>query len=508
MSNRITTGKTVGRIKQFITGVVVLCLLVAYGLPASSVSAASFTKGVKVSFTFDDGFASTLLAADVLAEFGYTGTAYVTTDCIGKGRVANCAASKEYEYLTWESVATLQDQYGWEIGSHTVTHASLPDVPYQDMAAELRDSKAALVARGYAAESFALPYGHYNNEVLAEGAKYYSSIRRFEDTENNVYPYNGRLVMIRGVQAGISVEKVKGYIDQATANGYWLVLVFHEISETASREPDDYEYTPAELREIAAYIQSKNVPVVNMTEGLVDGSEFNLLSNSSFDNGIADGWTTDDPDNIVADSGNNGSYPSSINSVLLQSSAENKNTHLFSPQITINPAERYIIKTYLNVQQISSGEVSFYIDEYDAAGEWISGSYAPGVASSDAVRARDVNFIYTPSSADVVTARLEVILKANSGVKAYIDNIQWIPESALLGTAPPQPQEPEEPQQPPVDLKQGDVNGDGKIDGFDLDFVLRNWGQAGKTRAEGDLNGDTMIDGFDLDLVLRNWSLE
>ncbi|HVX48470.1 MAG TPA: hypothetical protein VHA05_03905, partial [Candidatus Saccharimonadales bacterium] len=98
------------------------------------------------------------------------------------------------------------------------------------------------------------------------------------------------------------------------------------------------------------------------------------------------------------------------------------NTHLFSPKVSVNPAKQYSITTYLNIKAITSGEVAFYIDEYDTNGNWISGQYKTGVS---ALGAGDVSLAYTPSSASVASASLQIIVVGNSGITAYVDDVRW-----------------------------------------------------------------------------------
>lgn len=56
-----------------------------------------------------------------------------------------------------------------------------------------------------------------------------------------------------------------------------------------------------------------------------------------------------------------------------------------------------------------------------------------------------------------------------------------------------------------VALKPGDVNGDAKVDIFDLSILLTNYSRTSATRATGDLNGDTRVDIFDLSILLGAW---
>ncbi|MCL4439648.1 MAG: hypothetical protein M1609_03350, partial [Firmicutes bacterium] len=48
----------------------------------------------------------------------------------------------------------------------------------------------------------------------------------------------------------------------------------------------------------------------------------------------------------------------------------------------------------------------------------------------------------------------------------------------------------------------GDINGDGRINIFDLSVMLRNWNKRG---GSGDLNHDGLTNIFDLSIMLRNW---
>lgn len=393
----------------------------------------------KVSFTFDDGYASAYSqAAPTLAKYGFSGTDYVITGLIGKKNVSSTRRiMRNRTYMTWAEVQALQNTYKWEIGSHTVTHPYLassdpveqpqPITP-QQMVQEITNSKTALAAQGINATAFAPPYGDYNMPVLAEVAKNYSSMRGFADTGYNGWPYSDYLLRVQQVQAGVSVATVKGYIDSAIANHQWLILVFHEIKTNPSTNPDDYEYKTSDLDQIAAYVKTKNLPVVNPSSALVN-SDTNLLPNSSFNNGIADGWTTDAPSSVVKDTGRNGSYPDPTSAIKF--TAGTQEAHLFSPKVAVDTNTTYLLKNFLNVQQLSSGELGFYIDEYDGFGNWVSGQYKTAERS---VFVENLNFTYKPTSANVAKASLQVFATANSGITAYLDNTQWF---ALASVPPP-----------------------------------------------------------------------
>jgi hypothetical protein len=321
--------------------------------------------------------------------------------------------------MSWDQVASLQNS-GWEIGSHTVTHPYLatsdstdgqPNVltPAQ-VTQELVQSKADLAAHGINATDLSTPYGDYNNAVLAQVAKYYASQRGFADQNNNDWPaYNDYILNDYHIEGTTTVAQVEAKIDDAIANNRWLVLTMHNIEVAPSTNPDDYEWGTAQLDQVAAYVKAKQdaavLTSVHVNQGLVTSST-NLLPNGSFNDGIADGWTTDAPANVTADAGNNGSYPDPAKSIKLTSLPSGEG-HLFSPKVAVTPGTTYILKNFLNVQSISSGSVGFYVDEYDANGNWISGQYKKAEPSAFV---EEMNFSYTPSSANVKSASLQIIV--------------------------------------------------------------------------------------------------
>jgi hypothetical protein len=90
----------------------------------------------------------------------------------------------------------------------------------------------------------------------------------------------------------------------------------------------------------------------------------------------------------------------------------------------VNTNTIYVIKNFFKTVKLNSGESFFYIDEYDVNGNWISGKYLKGIRSPFV---DSLNFTYYPTSANVAGARLQIGISANSGIEAYLDNVQWIP---------------------------------------------------------------------------------
>jgi peptidoglycan/xylan/chitin deacetylase (PgdA/CDA1 family) len=118
-----------------------------------------------VVVTFDDGYASNLLAAPILAEFGYPATVFVVTGFTDSGAALRWygiedeqESAAELRPLTWRELADLHD-IGWEIGSHTVTHPLLPGLPGQELRGQLEQSRASIADRLGRCETLAYPYG-------------------------------------------------------------------------------------------------------------------------------------------------------------------------------------------------------------------------------------------------------------------------------------------------------------------------------------------------------------
>jgi peptidoglycan/xylan/chitin deacetylase (PgdA/CDA1 family) len=93
-----------------------------------------------VVVTFDDGFQDFLTEAwPALAQYGFRASMFLPTAYISNDR----RSFKGRPCLTWSEVRELQSQ-GVSFGSHTVSHPVLHDLPWSDVARELRDSKVQI----------------------------------------------------------------------------------------------------------------------------------------------------------------------------------------------------------------------------------------------------------------------------------------------------------------------------------------------------------------------------
>ena len=125
--------------------------------PGQAVEALAAGAGTqrKVVITFDDGFRDFYTQAfPVLRRHALSATVFLPTGRIGRGR--RCLDGREY--LTWGEVRELHAR-GIGIGSHTVTHTALQDLPENAIDRELGESRRAIEGElGAAVTSFACPY--------------------------------------------------------------------------------------------------------------------------------------------------------------------------------------------------------------------------------------------------------------------------------------------------------------------------------------------------------------
>jgi peptidoglycan/xylan/chitin deacetylase (PgdA/CDA1 family) len=120
-----------------------------------------------VILTFGDGYKSQYTTAKpILDEYGYKGTFYV---------VCNYAQKEDTDRMNWNDIQELQKQ-GHNIGSHSMNHADLTDIPAYRIDYEVGISKQCLLSHGINVTSFAYPFakGSQNESIVSTVSKYYT----------------------------------------------------------------------------------------------------------------------------------------------------------------------------------------------------------------------------------------------------------------------------------------------------------------------------------------------
>jgi len=117
-----------------------------------------------VSITFDDGYRDNFFAAQTLSRYGLPACFFIATSYMGTRKAfAWDHELPELPKLGWDEVRAM-DRMGFEIGSHTHTHADLGVVPLDVVRQELRESKCILENQlGHRVRWFAYPFGEQNS---------------------------------------------------------------------------------------------------------------------------------------------------------------------------------------------------------------------------------------------------------------------------------------------------------------------------------------------------------
>ena len=120
------------------------------GHPAALVAGHAVAPRTVVSFTFDDGDADQMMAAQVLHRYGMSGTFYIITGAVGAPN-----------YMTLSDLRTLAAE-GSEVTGHTVSHLEVPHVTAAEARRQICDGRDTLVKWGFPSTSFAYPGGVYS----------------------------------------------------------------------------------------------------------------------------------------------------------------------------------------------------------------------------------------------------------------------------------------------------------------------------------------------------------
>ena len=122
-----------------------------------------------VALTFDDGYADTLTtAAPLMRQYGVTATCYVVADAIGTYNRWDADYLHETKSLMSRGQLDQWLAAGMEVGSHSLSHPRLHELPPDLAEHEIAESRAALrTILAVPIEHFAYPFGAFTSDVVA-----------------------------------------------------------------------------------------------------------------------------------------------------------------------------------------------------------------------------------------------------------------------------------------------------------------------------------------------------
>lgn len=205
----------------------------------------SFPKAL-ITFVFDDGYVSDYTVMKPLfVGQGEVACAAIVIDNIGDGGRMSSAQIIELETA------------GWEILSHTVTHPHLSGLTETEIRSELSTSKSILEGYGLTIKNLAYSHNDHNEIVRRVAREFYRSARA---GSNSLNPQILQTYQLKSVNADDHTELAayQTLVDSAESQLKWLIFYMHSTNAADS----------AMVLRLVNYIQSKNLSIVTIDEGL------------------------------------------------------------------------------------------------------------------------------------------------------------------------------------------------------------------------------------------------
>lgn len=154
---------------------------------------------------------------------------------------------------------------GNEIGAHTQTHPYLSQLNSTQQQNEIQGSRNDLLAMNIGPiNSFAYPYGDYNNTTL--------NLVKSDGFNDAAATLNGDVTLTsdkyqlqrQSMESTVSLAQTKQWIDNAITNKEWLILSFHQIDTSGNQ----YSISPTIFNQTVDYLKQKNIQVVTIQDGI------------------------------------------------------------------------------------------------------------------------------------------------------------------------------------------------------------------------------------------------
>jgi peptidoglycan/xylan/chitin deacetylase (PgdA/CDA1 family) len=132
------------------------------------------------AITFDDGYASTLPALNVLESFQFHATVFLISGRVGGDNEwsGQPRGIPRLRLLSWQDVTDLARR-GFALGAHSRSHGRLDDCNDAELDAELAGSQSVIEwETGRPCRLFAYPYGRASTRVQIQAARYFDAAFR------------------------------------------------------------------------------------------------------------------------------------------------------------------------------------------------------------------------------------------------------------------------------------------------------------------------------------------
>ncbi len=211
-----------------------------------------------VSLTFDDGHDEHFsVAAPLMAEHGFRGTAYVIPDAVGRTG-----------HMSLDELYALRDRYGWDVAAHHAT-------PFTEMSPEelrraARDVQHFLRDHGFGegAAHLAYPLGKHDvAQVLPVVRRHFRTARLASAGPETLPPADPHRLRVMNVLRTTPPEEIRDAALRAVRHREWLILMFHYLVEAPEL---DTEYAIADFGRMLQLLDAAGVPVRRLSKVWAD----------------------------------------------------------------------------------------------------------------------------------------------------------------------------------------------------------------------------------------------
>jgi peptidoglycan/xylan/chitin deacetylase (PgdA/CDA1 family) len=213
-----------------------------------------------VTFSFDDGTRGQVdYAYPLMKSYGFPGTLYLMVESVTNG------------LLNLEEITDMQNEGGWEIGGHSISHPNLALLEQEELFYEVGGNKAFLEDHDLHGSSFAYPYGSYNQNVIDVVSDFFASGRMAcipNDYQTLNHKYNISMVDAGGTTP---LSDVLDAIDVAVANRGWVLFMLHGITQDGvggGWDPRDIEDFDVILSYLRTYVEQDEARVLTTEQAL------------------------------------------------------------------------------------------------------------------------------------------------------------------------------------------------------------------------------------------------
>lgn len=187
-----------------------------------------------ITVTFDDGWESIYTdGLPLLQKYGIPTTQYVMSGYFDNG-----------EYMTMDQIKSLQGA-GHEISCHTIDHSDLTKLPAAAVEQQLQHCRQTFEpALGRPVRHFASPYGSDSPATIEAIKRHYATQRNTEgdiiktvadDKDVNLAANFDRYHIVAvTLRRDTTVQQLQQAIDYAVKHNGWLVLNYHDVSDSDS----------------------------------------------------------------------------------------------------------------------------------------------------------------------------------------------------------------------------------------------------------------------------------